>query len=113
MTTAQRARDSWILPNQLTGVAIWNDERAVLVLNALQAQGLQVPEDIVVLGIGNARICNLVHPMLSSIDLQIEQVINNAVEMLYQLCQSETPSTTEYRVEPLPHLRQSCPSQQV
>ncbi|MEN8254863.1 MAG: LacI family DNA-binding transcriptional regulator [Verrucomicrobiota bacterium] len=111
ITTAQRARDSWILPNQLTGVAVWNDERATLVLNALQESGLQVPQDIAVLGIGNARICNLVRPMLSSIDLQVEHMINASVEMLFQLCQDEQPPSTEYWVEPLLQLRQSCPAQ--
>lgn len=113
ITTAQRARDEWIIPNQLTGVAVWNDERATLVLNTLQESGMKVPQDIAVLGIGNSRICKLIRPMLSSVDLQAEHVINTATEMLYQLCQDEKPPSTECWVDPQLQLRQSCPPEKI
>lgn len=109
MPTARRALDSWALPNQLTGLAVWDDERASLVLNALQERGLNVPTDIALIGIGNARICELVRPMLSSVDLQVAHTIDTAVEMLYQLCQGETLDAKNYKIDPLLHLRQSCP----
>lgn len=110
MTTARRARDEWILPSRLTSVAVWNDEWATLVLNAVQESGVKIPEDIAVLGIGNARICTLVRPMLSSIDLRVEHMINASVEMLFQLCQDKKPPTSECWVEPRLQLRESCPA---
>ncbi|MEI8206739.1 MAG: LacI family DNA-binding transcriptional regulator [Kiritimatiellales bacterium] len=112
IATARRALDLWALPNKLTGLAVFGDEQAVLVLNALQERGLRVPHDVAVIGIGNARICDLVRPTLSSVDLQVELAINAAVEMLYQLCQGGKPEITGRWIAPRLHLRQSCPPQQ-
>ncbi len=112
IATARRALDSWALPNKLTGLAVFGDEQAALVLNALQDRGLRVPQDVAVIGVGNARICELVRPTLSSVDLQVELTIHSAVEMLYQLCQNKTPVTTKCLIEPVLHLRHSCQPEQ-
>lgn len=112
ITTARQALDQWALPHKLTGLAVWVDERATLVVNALQEQGLSVPEDMAVIGIGNARICELIRPTLSSVDLQIEQTIDSAVEMLYQLCQNKG-APTKILIEPRLQLRQSSPPREI
>ncbi|MFA5688843.1 MAG: LacI family DNA-binding transcriptional regulator [Kiritimatiellales bacterium] len=109
IATARRALNSWILPNKLTGIAVWNDDQASLLLNAISERKLEIPEDIAIIGLGNSKICELVRPTLSSIDLQIEQTITMAVEMLYQLCQGEIPVPKTHWISSSLHLRQSCP----
>lgn len=108
--TAHRALDSWVLPNRLTGLAVRDDERATFVLNALQERGIRVPQDIVVIGMQNERICELVRPTLSSVDLRVEQVIRSAVEMLRQLCEGAPPEKRDCWISPCLRLRQSCPA---
>lgn len=108
ITTARRALDSWALPNKLTGLAVWNDERGSLVINALHECGLQIPSDVAVIGLGNARICKIIRPTLSSVDLQIEKTIETAAEILSQLCKDKHPGNETW-IEPLLHLRMSCP----
>lgn len=108
ITTARRALDSWALPNRLTGLAAWNDERASLIINVLHERGLKVPGDVAVIGLGNARICEIIRPTLSSIDLQIEKTIETAAEILSELCEDGHPAD-EIWIEPLLHLRMSCP----
>ena len=108
ITTARRALDSWALPNKLTGLAAWNDERGSLIINALHERGLQVPGDVAVIGLGNARICKIIRPTLSSIDLQIEKTIGTAAEILSELCKGGQPGKETW-MEPRLHLRMSCP----
>lgn len=52
-----------------TGVFAYNDEYAILLMNALQDQGIEVPKDVAIIGCDNLRICEFLRPRLTSISL--------------------------------------------
>jgi len=66
-----------------TGIVVVNDAQAVRVLNACRFLGINVPEQLAVLGIDNdENLCNLTTPTLSSLDMDVETVGYKAAELL-------------------------------
>lgn len=69
-----------------TGVFVFFDGWARWVLDACVLQGLQVPQEISVLGVDNDRwLCDLSQPSLSSIDANVETAGYAAAEILNKL----------------------------
>lgn len=65
-----------------------NDDRAISVLEACKIAGLNVPEEIAVLGVDNDELmCNLSSPPLSSIELDFDKAGFAAAEHLNALIQ--------------------------
>jgi len=52
-----------------SAVFTYNDEYGLLLMSALQDQGLAVPADIALVGCDNLPFCDLVRPRLTSVDL--------------------------------------------
>ena len=68
-----------------------NDDRAISVLEACKIVGLNVPEEIAVLGVDNDELmCNLSSPSLSSIELDFEAAGFAAAKHLHELIQKKT-----------------------
>ena len=68
-----------------------NDDRAISVLEACKIAGINVPEEIAVLGVDNDELmCNLSSPPLSSIELDFEAVGFSAAKHLNELMQKQT-----------------------
>jgi LacI family transcriptional regulator, galactose operon repressor len=68
------------------GVMACNDDRAFDVLQACQKMDLKVPGEVAVLGVDNDEmVCNLVHPPLSSIELNFEKTGYEAAKLLYKM----------------------------
>lgn len=59
-----------------------NDEMAVGVIQAVQEQGLRVPQDVAVVGFDNVQISRVVQPNLTTIDQPIFQIGVQAMELL-------------------------------
>ncbi len=67
-----------------------NDDRAVFVLDACRIAGLNVPEEVAVLGVDNDElVCNLSSPSLSSIELDFENAGFLAAQHLNDLLQKK------------------------
>jgi LacI family transcriptional regulator, repressor for deo operon, udp, cdd, tsx, nupC, and nupG len=59
-----------------------NDEMAVGVIQAVQEQGLQVPQDVSVVGFDNVQISRVVRPNLTTIDQPILQIGIKSMELM-------------------------------
>ena len=70
-----------------TALVTDDDVIAVGVMRALQDAGYRVPEDISIVGFNNRPVCELVHPMLTSIDVPKQDFSTEAVDALVSLIQ--------------------------
>lgn len=59
-----------------------NDEMAVGVIQAVQEQGLRVPQDVAVVGFDNVQVSKVVQPNLTTIDQPIFQLGVKSMELL-------------------------------
>lgn len=65
------------------GVMVCNDDRGLRVLRACRAAGLQVPEEIAVVGVDDDDlVCELCNPPLSSVSMDLENAGYAAAELL-------------------------------
>ncbi|HCW45940.1 LacI family DNA-binding transcriptional regulator [Mixta calida] len=62
-----------------------NDDMALGAIKALKDQGLAVPEDVSVAGFDNAKVGRFVSPALTTLDIPIEHMIQNAVERILSI----------------------------
>ncbi|WZL74109.1 LacI family DNA-binding transcriptional regulator [Clostridiaceae bacterium 35-E11] len=66
-----------------TAVFACNDLMAVGIINACQRQGLNVPEDMSVIGFDNTLLSNITHPKITTIDLHMKDIGKTAaVELI-------------------------------
>jgi LacI family transcriptional regulator len=78
-----------------------NDTRAYQVLNACNACGIAVPEEVAVLGVDNDTVeCEITNPPLSSIDPDAARVGYEAAALLHQLILGKTPVSTQLVIPP-------------
>ena len=73
-----------------TGIIVQNDYAAIGVIQILQEEGIGVPDEISVVGFDGTRVCDLVRPRLTSIQVPFYQMGYDAVKVL--LAQMEHPS---------------------
>ena len=93
---------NWLkqLPKPIALLAC-NDDRAQQVLLSCRLAGISVPEEIVIMGIDNDEfVCTLVHPPLSSIDLNTENVGYEAASVLDRMMHGEKISNLTIPVYP-------------
>ncbi|MCC5841650.1 MAG: substrate-binding domain-containing protein [Opitutales bacterium] len=84
-----------------TGVFAVNDQRALHFQKKVQAAGLSMPTDFLILGVDNDSVfCELCPVPLSSISLQFEQVGYQAALTLQQLMEGEKPAHPIVRIPP-------------
>ena len=67
----QAAKDLLKFKDQITAIVASNDETALGVMWQLKQEGIQIPEDISVTGIGNIPASNYSHPPLTTISLPL------------------------------------------
>jgi LacI family transcriptional regulator, galactose operon repressor len=84
------------------GVMACHDMRALELINAAQAAGMLVPEEVAVLGANNDTIrCELAYPSLSSVEGNPFHSGYLAAQMLTDLIAGKRPESPEVRIEPL------------
>jgi len=94
---------AWIgeLPNPV-GLFACNDDRGRQVLEACRLAGLNVPEDVAVLGVDNDDVfCDLSNPSLSSVSLNAETAGYRAAELLDGLMRGSIRKPRRITVETL------------
>lgn len=103
----QWAQEQFLLADWLSSlpkpcaVFCCNDDRAEQVLAACRFVGLQVPENIAVLGVDNDDIiCSLANPPISSIALNIENAGFRAAQLLDQMMSGKQTESQTIIVEP-------------
>lgn len=70
-----------------TAVLAHNDEVAIGVMNALAESGLNVPQDVSVVGFDGTMICDLCTPKLTSIKVPLREIGSRAVKVLMEQLQ--------------------------
>ena len=94
-TAAHRLLDSG---EEFDGIVCGSDQIARGALDSLHARGLSVPRDVAVIGVDNWEpMTSGASPMLTSIDLNLEQLGRQAAERLFASMNGPTESGT-YRV---------------
>jgi len=79
-----------------------NDSWGFELLQAAREAGLQVPEDVAILGVDDeALLCEIAHPPLSSIRIGAEQIGRISVALLDQLLRRNRPPAHIPRVPPI------------
>jgi LacI family transcriptional regulator len=83
-----------------TGVLAWGVRRGNEVIEEAIHRGLQVPEDIAVLGDDDELLCEAVQPPLSGVKVPSEQIGLEAAAILDQLMSGETVARREVKLAP-------------
>lgn len=78
----QCAKQLLALKEKPSAIFAANDEMAVGVIQAVQEQGLRVPQDVAVVGFDNVQVSRVVQPNLTTIDQPIVQMGVQSMELL-------------------------------
>jgi LacI family transcriptional regulator len=94
---------NWLksLPRQ-TGLMACNDDCARYVLEACKIAGIQIPENLAILGVDNDELsCSLSYPPLSSISLDTEKAGSTAAKLLHDMMDGKSAPAQEILIQPL------------
>jgi LacI family transcriptional regulator len=97
-----RRMATWLreLPKPV-GLMACNDVRAYQVSNACREAGLEVPDQVAIIGVDNdPTLCELATPPLTSIDPNAAKVGYEAAALLHRLIESNGPPPREVLIEP-------------
>ncbi|MCD8222952.1 MAG: LacI family transcriptional regulator [Clostridiales bacterium] len=75
---------------KLDGVICTQDRLGIEVMYALKERGFRVPEDVSVVGEGNAEVCEVCRPMLTSMDTMVDVCAIMSVRMLLDVLEGRT-----------------------
>ncbi len=79
-----RAAAYFQAPNAPTGLVIWNDHEAIRLATVLSRAGVQVPEQVSLVGYDNLPEGSLIYPQLTTVDQAIGQQLRLALKLLTQ-----------------------------
>jgi LacI family transcriptional regulator len=72
---------------------------AIGAMQAAQAAGLRVPDDVSVVGYDDIQLARLSSPALTTVDQRASVLGQRAAEMLFQILKGETPESHNLPVE--------------
>lgn len=75
--------------HDLTAVAVMSDIIAVGVMDGLRKCGMNVPEDISVIGFDNLMACQYSHPGLTTVSQNIEGKVTTACQYLFEMIRNK------------------------
>ena len=78
------------------GVLCNSDTAATGVIRVLKDRGINVPGDVKVLGYTNSDISKYYYPQISSVDMNVEAIVDIAAECMLQLIRGEAIRQPEY-----------------
>lgn len=85
-----------------TAYVALNDEIAIGAMQGFQAAGWRVPQDVSVAGFNNQDLCLMTTPLLTSVDQQIHQTVDVAVDILLaQIGHPRRPHPLVHTIAPL------------
>ncbi|MEG0228470.1 MAG: substrate-binding domain-containing protein, partial [Lachnospiraceae bacterium] len=80
---------------EIDGVFVANDQMAVGALKALSEKGKKIPEDVKVIGYDNVFISSILEPSLSTVHVRKRHIGLEAVTMLLNRMEDDTPRDGE------------------
>ncbi|MGP3778629.1 LacI family DNA-binding transcriptional regulator [Halanaerobium saccharolyticum] len=80
---------------KIDAVFVSNDEIAIKLMNYLQKNGIQIPEDISVAGFNNIRYSNFTNPRLTTISHPLEQIGIKLADILIDLINQKELKTKD------------------
>jgi DNA-binding LacI/PurR family transcriptional regulator len=90
-----------------TALVCFNDMTAIGVLTAARTGGLRIPEELSVVGIDNIALADVVHPRLTSVDLDARRYGSSAVGLMVDVLEARQPRR-HVVLEPTLVVRDSC-----
>jgi len=102
---ALRLLNKRVLP---TAIYVANDTMAFGAINAIQQQGLRVPEDIAVVGYDNSEFSRVLHPTLTTVSLPAYEMGLRAAELLWMKLQGNAVDEQEVKICGQLYIRESC-----
>lgn len=91
-----------------TAIVCSNDVMAFGAIKAIREYGLNVPEDISVIGFDNIELCSQIYPSLTTIAAPIKDISNKAIESLMFCLQGEDLDLEDIEVPTRLVIRKSC-----
>jgi DNA-binding LacI/PurR family transcriptional regulator len=85
-----------------------SDEMAFGAMDALKDAGFRVPEDIAVTGFGNNRMCNLMDPKLTTVELPFRKMGIYGARVLFDLIDGEEKEERHIVLRSKLRIRKSC-----
>lgn len=76
---------------QIDSVVAFNDSVAIGAVKEIQARGMQIPDDIAVIGIDGLPIGQIITPELTTLELDIKNLGQTAVQMLAAMLVGDLP----------------------
>lgn len=73
------------------GIMTCHDDRGLQVLDACQAAGVSVPDEVAIISVDDELLCGMFTPQLTSIDVNPEQIGYRAAELLERMMGGEPP----------------------
>jgi len=86
----------------------WSDDVAIQAMRVLREKGLVIPRDVAMLGFDSTALCDHTDPPLTSVRQPIYEMARQALTLLVQRINGETPEQTQIRVAPALVIRRSC-----
>lgn len=96
------------LPNPPTAIFAANDQTAFGVIQAARQMGLEVPQDLSVVGFDNLPETAYFNPPLTTVDQSIDKMGYVATEILIGLIRGESPDSLLYEIPTRLIIRESC-----
>lgn len=81
----QKIRDFMVLPDRPTALLATTDTLSIKILGVLNRLGIQVPEEVAVMGFSNTPFANSLHPPLTVIEQPSQKMAERALELLKDL----------------------------
>ena len=94
---------------ELTALFCHNDLIAVGALQACAALGLQVPEDIAIIGYDDIRLAGLVNPTLTTLRIPRKEIGTQSMQMLLAQIDDDRLEPQEIHLKPEMIVRESAP----
>ncbi|MDR1567736.1 MAG: LacI family transcriptional regulator [Streptococcaceae bacterium] len=76
--------------NQITAIFAIDDLFAIRLVQLLAYNGLHVPDDVSVISTNNSAIATTIHPYLTSIDIDVNELGKSAIQLILQQEENET-----------------------
>jgi len=89
------------------GVLAGNDDIAYGIIHAAREAGLDVPEDLLVIGFDDTRLASLIHPTLTTVRIPLPEVGAAAVRALVNRVENADAETTSVLLKPALIVRES------
>ncbi|GFH41529.1 LacI family transcriptional regulator [Lactococcus hodotermopsidis] len=95
------------LPTLPTLVFCANDDMAIGAMQAAKESGLQIPDDLSIIGFDDSQFVSYLNPPLTTVHKPIKQISQMGTEMLLKLIDGQTVSERQVRIPTELRIRQS------